>query len=155
MRWIVLFICVVYGVHAKPVAIYVQERRDYEILDLFFKEELLEEGYGYVLDGIKPISARQFYPLDTVPVTKDLHYSQGEFKKTILVREAIKVWSKLCAQQDRFALKAVPVIGVESGACGVEVQFIHVAKLREVIRDNINLFRYILNYTASLQLKDL
>ncbi len=145
MQWILVFLCIVQGcaLGAKPVSIHVQERRDYELLDLFFKMGIFEEEYGYVLEGEKPVSAKQFYPLDTFPM-KDLQYSEDEFKKTLLVREAIKVWNKLCSQQDRFVLKAIPIIATEVDACGFEVQFIHVPKLQEVIRENINLFRYVL-----------
>ena len=145
MQWILVFLCIVQGcaLSANPVSIHVQESRDYEVLDLFFKIGILEEEYGYVLEGVKPISTRQFYPLDIFPM-KDLHYSETEFKKTLLVREAVKVWNKLCSQQDRFALKAIPVIENEVDACGFEVQFIYVPKLREVISENINLFRYVL-----------
>ena len=142
LRWLLAFLYVGH-ICAAPVSIHVKERRDYDILDLFFKVGILEEEYGYVLKGVKPISARQFYPLDVFPM-KDLQYSENEFKKTLLVREAIPVWNRLCSQQDRFALKAIPVIEEEAGACGFEVQFIHVPKLREVIRENINLFRYVL-----------
>jgi len=145
MRWILLFFCVAQGylLNAKQMSIHVDERRDYEVLDLFFKMGILEEEYGYVLEGVKPISTRQFYPLDIFPM-KDLRFSENEFKKTLLVREAIKVWNKLCSKQDRFVLKAIPVIENELDACGFEVQFIHLPKLREVIRENINLFRYVL-----------
>ncbi len=127
----------------------MQERRDYEILDLFFKSGILEEEYGYVLRGAKPISSRQFYALDVFPM-KDLQLSENEFKKTLLAREAIPVWNRLCSQQDRFALKAVPVIEKDGGACGFEVNFIHVPKLREVIRENIYLFRYVLGPTLEV-----
>src|SRR5581483_7035197 len=145
MRWTLAFLYIgqVGALCAKPVSIHVHERRDYEILDLFFEIGILEEEYGYVLKGVKPISARQFYSLDAFPM-RDLRFSENEFRKTILVREAIQVWDRLCSQQDRFALKAIPVIENEGDACGFEVQFIHVPKLREVIRENINLFRYVL-----------
>lgn len=145
MRWILAFLCIgqMCALCAKPVSIHIQERRDYEVLDLFFKMGILEEEYGYVLKGVKPISARQFYPLDVFPM-KDLQHSENEFKKTVLAREAIQVWNKVCLQQDRFALKGIPIIENETGAHGLELQFIHVPKLREVIRENINLFRYVL-----------
>lgn len=145
MRWILVFLSIVQAslLCAKPVSIHVQERGDYEVLDLFFKMGLLEEEYAYVLKGIKPISARQFYPLDAFPM-KDLQYSENEFKKTVLVREATEVWNRLCSRQDRFALKTIPIVEKEPDACGFEVQFIHVPKLREVIGQNLNLFRYVL-----------
>jgi len=138
------------GINAKPLPIHVQDRRDYEILDLFFKMGIQEEEYGYVLEGVKPISARQFYALDVFPM-RNMGFSENEWKKTLLVREAIPVWNRLCSQQDRFALKAIPVIENEAGACGYEVQFIHVPKLHEVITENINLFRYVLGPNVEVE----
>lgn len=145
IKWfLTLLIIVKYcALDAKTTSIRIDDRKDYEILDLFFKMGVQEEEYGYVLEGIKPISARQFYPLDTFPM-KDFSYSENEFKKTLLVRETIQVWSKLCTQQDNFVLKALPVIENEAEACGYEVQFIHMGKLCEVIGENIDLFKYIL-----------
>lgn len=145
MRWVLVLLCFIQaiGLNAKSTSIHVQEDRDYEVLDLFFKMGIFEEEYGYVLEGTKPVSSRQFYPLDTFPM-KDLQFSEREFQKTLLVREAIKIWNKLCSEQDRFVLKSVPVIGYEAGACGYEVQFINLSKLREVIAENIHLFRYAL-----------
>src|SRR5262249_42209865 len=139
MRWILVFLyfAQVSALNSKPVSIHVQEHRDYEIFDLFFENGILEEEYGYVLQGVKPISTRQFYALDIFPM-KDLQLSEKEFKKTLLIREVIPIWNKLCSQQDQFALKAVPVIENDAGSCGFEVQFIHVPKLLEVIRENIN-----------------
>ncbi len=154
MHWILAVFCLVngYGLFANPVCIHVEERRDYEVLDLFFKMTILEEEYGYVLKGVKPLSIRQFYPLDVFPM-RDLEVSENEFKKTVLVREAIQIWNKLCSQQDRFALKAIPVIENEDRVCGFEVQFIHLPKLREVICENIHLFRYVLG--SAVEVDDL
>lgn len=152
MRWILAFLCLAQGwaLNAKPLSIHVQDRRDYEILDLFFKMGIQEEEYGYVLEGVKPISARQFYALDVFPM-REMRFSENEWKKTLLVREAIPVWNRLCSQQDRFALKAIPVIENEADACGYEVQFIHVPKLHEVITENINLFRYVLGPNVEVE----
>lgn len=142
IRWILAFLCFAQGcaLYAKPLSIHVQDRRDYEILDLF-ERGIFEEEYGYVLEGVKPISVRNFYALDAVPMNI---FSEEEFKRTVLMREIIQVWNRLCSQQDRFVLKAIPILGNEADACGYEVLFIHVPKLREVIRENINLFRYVL-----------
>jgi peptidylprolyl isomerase len=129
---------------AELVPIHIDNRKDYEILDQFFRMGFSEEEYGYVLEGAKPISVRDFYPLDLFPVAKDLKYAEKEFTNALLAREAISVWAKLGLSQENFALKAVSLHASESVAPGWEVQFINIFKLRDVIDKNINLFRYIL-----------
>ncbi len=152
IRWIPTFLCLVqwWALSANPLSIHVQDCKDYEILDLFFEMGIQEEEYGYVLEGVKPISARQFYALDIFPV-RDMRIAEKEWKKTLLVRETIPVWNRLCSQQNRFVLKAIPVIENETDACGYEVQFIHVSKLHEVIAENINLFRYVLGPNVEVE----
>jgi FKBP-type peptidyl-prolyl cis-trans isomerase len=129
---------------AGPVSIHVENRRDYEILDQFFRMGIFEEEYGYVLMGLKPISVRNFYSLDSFPIAKDLQHTEKEFTNVLLVRESIPVWDRLCSQQNNFVLKVVPLEDSESVVPGWEVQFINLAQLREVIDTNIDLFRYIL-----------
>jgi FKBP-type peptidyl-prolyl cis-trans isomerase len=152
MRWILALLFLIQGwvLNAKPLSIHVQDRKDYEVLDLFFKMGIQEEEYGYVLEGVKPISARQFYALDVFPM-REMRFSEDEWRKTLLVREAIPVWKRLCSQQDRFVLKAIPVIECEADACGYEVQFIYIPKLREVIAENIHLFRYVLGPNVEIE----
>lgn len=136
---------------SEPVAICVDSQKDYELLDQFFKMGLLEEEYGYVLEGVKPISIRNFYPLDGFPVPKDPQLAEKEFIKTLLVQEAVPVWNKLCSQQKNFVLKAV--ISRSPGLTEPlwEIQFINVSKLREVIDGNIDLFRYVLGPGIDVQ----
>ncbi len=112
---------------------------------------LSEEEYGYVLEGVKPVSLREFYPLDGFPVPKDVGLAESEFTKTLLVQEVVPVWKRLCAQQGTFALKAVASRGEGSAAPLWEVGFIHVPKLREVIGENIDLFRYVLGPMVEVQ----
>jgi len=120
------------------------QHTDYEILEQFFKMGISDEGYGYVLDGVKPISIRDFYPLDVFPITKDLKYAEQEFNKTILAREAAEVWKRACKGQKNFVLKAIPLQPLDLPISGWEVQLINLRKLREVIDANVNLFRYVL-----------
>lgn len=126
------------------VSIQVDDSCDYEVLDCFFRMGLADEEYGYVLDGVKPIATRQFYALDVFPIPRDFALARNEFEMTLLVRRAIEVWNRLCTKQDKFVLKAVPVVESDPLWCGFEVQFIHVPALRKVIHDNIALFHYVL-----------
>jgi FKBP-type peptidyl-prolyl cis-trans isomerase len=110
------------------------------------------EEYGYVLEGTKPISLRNFFPLDCFPITKDFKYDENEFNNTLLVREAIPIWNKFCSKQDRFVLKAVALNKqVSSFQSTLEVSFINILKLKEVIQENIDLFRYVLGPAITTQ----
>lgn len=116
------------------------------ILNQFFKMGIEEEEYGYVLEGVKPISVRNFYSLDAFPVCSMNETSETEFMKTLLVQSAIPVWDKLCSHQNTFCLKAISITKIEPDVEGeIEVMFINIPKLREVVEENIHLFRYILN----------
>lgn len=134
----------VYCLKAEPVSIHIEDRKDYEILDQFLRMEICEEGYDYVLERAKPITIRDFYSLDHFPVSKDPEYSEREFIRGLLVREAIPIWKRLCSHQKNFVLKAVPLKEPGLVAPGIEVQFINVVKLREVVEKNIDLLRYVL-----------
>lgn len=138
------FLFQLYQLKAEPISIQIESRRDYEILDQFFRMEFYEEEYGYVLEGVKPISIRNFYALDNFPVAKDLNHAKKEFSNGLLVREAIPIWNKLCSHQKNFVLKAIPIKDPESVTPSWEVQFINISKLKEVIDKNIDLFRYAL-----------
>jgi hypothetical protein len=121
-------------------SILIAEQSDYEALDQFFKMGISEEEYGYVLEGLKPISTRNFSPIEAISPYKDLHYAQRTFKNTVIVGKALDVWKKICLNQRNFVLTAIPL----DQFTGWEVSFINIAKLKEVIEKNINLFRYIL-----------
>lgn len=118
-----------------------ENRSEYEALDRFFKMGIEEEGYGYVLEGVKPIAVRTFYALSQFPFTKNLKYAEREFTNTLLLLDALPVWNKFCSQQKHFALKAVPFA---PNSPSLEVQFINIPKLKEIIETNIDLFRYVL-----------
>jgi peptidylprolyl isomerase len=142
----VLFLSLAMQVCAlEPISIQVANREDYEVLEQFLRMGIYEEEYGYVLEGVKPISIRNFYSLDHFPVAKDLKYAEKEFANGLLVREVIPIWNRLCSHQKNFVLKAVPLKDPGSVAPGWEVQFINLSKVREVIDKNIDLFRYILD----------
>lgn len=137
----------VYGEHTR---IRIESHRDFSILESFFRMGVREEGYGYVLDGVKPISIRDYYSIDQFPIAKDLKYSEQEFVNTLLVCGVIPIWKKLCLHQRKFVLKAVPLEDPDAVVPGWELQFINVLKLKEVIADNIDLFRYILGASVSV-----
>lgn len=147
--FLILFVGIDY-VHAGSHLI-VENSQDYETLDQFFRMGFLDEEYGFVLDGIKPISIRDVYPLDHFPISTDLEISAKEFRNTILVQKVFSVWNKICANQKNFALKIIPLKSIESVSMGFEVQFINLKKLKEVIENNIILFRYVLGPTIEVE----
>ncbi len=145
-----LLSCVLWSSETKPIQVDCPE--DYAILDQFFKMAMSFEEYGYVLEGSKPISIRNFRSPDHFPVTKDFEYESKEFTHTFLVREALNIWNRLCSHQKNFALKAVALKEDSKSIFPMlEVQFVNISKLREVIDKNIDLFRYILGPTVTIE----
>lgn len=140
------FLCVLLFsfIEVDAAVIKIETRKEYEILEHFFRIGVSEEGYSYVLDGEKPISVRNYYSLDDFPVAKDLEYSEREFASTLLIREVIPIWNKCCTPQSKFFLKSVPLNKSGEPELGWEVQFINLPKLQDTIEKNINLFRYVL-----------
>jgi hypothetical protein len=133
----------------------VDSPRDYAILDEFFRTTVVSEEYGYVLEGSKPISIRQIDALDNFLITKDTEYTNKEFRYALLFREAIPVWNRLCLEQSNFVLKSVSLNGEDASDSDLEILFINVPKLKEVIDQNITLFRYVLGpVTSSQQIVD-
>ncbi len=132
------------------VAIRIDSPRDYAILERFFKFALFSQEYGYVLEGTKPISVRNFAALDRFPTHKFPEIAEEEFNHSLLVREAFPVWERLCSHQNKFVLKRVTLTDG-----GLETSFINVAKLEEVIEKNITLFKYILGpMVTAVKMKD-
>ena len=142
--WVLAFTLQVCYLRAESIPIHIDDKRDYEILAQFLKMGVLEEGYGYVLQGIKPVSIRNFYGLDEFPIAKDLKYAESEFAKTLLVKEVIPIWNRLCSHQKNFVLKAVNLQSPGSIEPFWEIQFINISALKRLINKNINLFRYVL-----------
>jgi hypothetical protein len=134
--------------NAQPI--FIDNPRDYLILDRFFKMTFFQEEYGYVLEGNKPISIGYFSSLDQAPITQDINYSENNFNNAIFVREAIPVWNKLCLNQKNFILKA-DSSNSEDSLSSLEVLFINIAKLREVVDNDIDLFRHVLGATFTTQ----
>lgn len=150
--WVMLVGCVLVGIacHARSISIDLEE--DYTILNQFFKMTCLSEEYGYVLEGSKPISIRNFLSLDSFPISKDVKREEAEFKKSILVHQAIPLWNKYCSQQKDFVLKVVALDNQKPYfLSSLEVAFINTAKLQHVIEKNIDLFQYILGSTNTVQ----
>ena len=148
MNWLfTIFLLSFCVLQAKHKSIQIENSREYEVLTHFFKMGCLEEDYGYVLEGTKPISIRDFYPLDNFPVARDLNHSEKEFLNTLLVREMIPIWNKVKESflQEIFVLKSVPLNAPGEPELGWEVSFINLPLLEKVIEKNIDLFRYILN----------
>ncbi len=142
-----VFVIQACSLKAKLVSIRIENRGDYELLDQFFRTEFIKENYGYVLEGIKPICVRDCYSIDQFPVSSYFEISENYFTNNLLIREVLPIWNKLCAHQKNFVLKAVSLKD-SAVAPGIEVQFINIASLKEVIDKNIDLFRYILGPTV-------
>ena len=128
----------------------IDSSRDYAILDQFFKMAFILEEYGYVLEGSKPISLRNFLSPEDFPITKDFKQDEIELKNSLLVREAITVWNKLYGDQNNFALKAKPLDN-RATFPNLELSFINIPKLRQVIEKNIDLFHYVLGPTLTTE----
>lgn len=131
----------------------IEKIRDYELLEKFFRISFKQEEYGYVLDGIKPISIRNFYHPIHIPITADICSSQNEILKSLLIFEAIPILKKIRQHEKNFVLKVTPLNVLGDSNLGVEVQFINVPILCKVIEENISLFKYILG--PHLNSKDL
>jgi len=150
-RFLFLFgLCLVSSVLGNE-AIRVNSARDYVVLEQFFRTMLTSEEYGYVLEGIKPISIRLCDSLSNLNITKNLVSTEKEFNTTLLIHEALPIWNQLCAHQSKFVLKAVTVEDKESPFPDLELLFINVSKLKQVIAKDINLFKYILGPTITTQ----
>ncbi len=125
----------------------VCSHKERKILEAFLKMGIEEQEYGYVLEGVKPISFKHFCGLSLFPASKDIEREEREFDKTLLARLAIPIWDKVCSSQKKFVLKAVCLPSSQPITATLEVQFINVDKLNEVIESNIDLFRYVLGPT--------
>jgi len=120
----------------KPIQI--KDSKDYAILQEFLRRGFAEEeDYGYVLAGIKPISVRNFQALDSFLVP-------NYFDWELVVHEAVLVWNRVCPNKRNFVFKVAYPSGVSSIRSGFELQFINISLLRNVIEENIALFRYVL-----------
>ena len=115
-----------------------------DVLNHFLKIGFEEEEYGYVLQGVKPVSIRDFYSLDEIPVYKDFNRFKNAFLKTLLAQSALPIWNKHFNTKGPLVLKGIALKPDKPTVTGFEVQFIHVPKLKEVIAKNIDLFRYVL-----------
>lgn len=129
----------------------IDNSREYEVLEKLFRMGTTDEEYGYVLEGTKPISTRNFYHPALVPLTANLSHTENEILKSFLIFEAIPILKKMSPYQKNFILKIVPLSLIGSPDLGVEVQFINIPKLQEVIEQNITLFQYILGPTTEIK----
>ena len=144
--------CILIGFSCHAQSTRIDCNQEYAILDQFFKMTFSSEEYGYVFEGCKPISVKNFPSLDSFPISKDLKYEEKQLNNAILVRKAIPLWNKFCGQQRDFILKVTALNNQESSFLSfLEVAFINVSKLQEVVEKNSDLFRYILGPTNTIQ----
>src|SRR3989338_8313580 len=77
--------------------IQIDRLEDYLILDQFFKTSFSSEEYGYVLEGAKPISIRNFSALDHFLITCNQEHNEREFKYALLLTKVLPLWDKFCS----------------------------------------------------------
>ena len=128
------------SVSASPLKI--DDPQDYAILDRFFRMMCERSEYGYVLDGTKPVSQMDVFPLDDLIAPQNTN-----FEVNACAREAIRVWNKISPQQSDYVLKATEIKDSTFIYPFYELTFINVPKLQAEIEANLNLFRYILGPT--------
>ena len=118
---------------------------DYHVLDKFFKEMTVESEYGYILDGVKPTSEMEIQPSYAliIPQAKN-------FKMSVLARQAIGSWKHLSPVQRENVLKIIEVKNDRYSLPIYELSFINVPKLKKTIEANIDLFRYVLGPTLTI-----
>jgi hypothetical protein len=122
----------------KPFAIQINDSYEYAVLNEFFHRGFLEEeDYGYVLEGVKPISIRNFQDIDSFLTPFYLDWE-------LLAHEAISIWNRVCKQKQDFVFKQVNISDFESIAPGFELAFINIPHLKRVIEENLSLFRYVI-----------
>ncbi len=141
MRWIFSVVLLSLCLSMRGAPITLEDPNDYRVLDQFFKLMCTHAEYGYVLEGSKPISQMNILPLDDLIAPQSLN-----FQMSTCAREAIRIWTQICPDQDDFVLKATEIHDYFLNPV-YELTFINVPKLRSEIEDNIALFRYVLGPT--------
>jgi FKBP-type peptidyl-prolyl cis-trans isomerase len=145
MKTILFFVFLFnFCIEAKIPSFTIEKSREYELLYAFLRSSFVEEDYGYVLEGIKPISIRNYYRLAHVPLCSDIFYCENEIKKSLVLYELIPLLKKMNQYQKKFILKVTPLSVLGCKNIGMEVQFIHIPLLQKTIEENITLFKYIL-----------
>jgi FKBP-type peptidyl-prolyl cis-trans isomerase len=128
----------------------IENQRDVELLEHFFRYSFTEEEYGYVLEGIKPISIRNHYYPSQVPLSPyNISHTEKEIAKSLLIFEAIPILKKMNLYEKNIVLKIAHISILGANDLGVEVQFINVPLLEKTIEENISLFKYILGATVT------
>lgn len=146
-RFLYLFFSLILWVlplQATPKTLCIDDEKKAKILEGFLRLGIKEEEYGYVLEGVKPLSIRNFYGLGEFPISSSIEREEEQFKNTLLVQSALPIWNTFCSHQKKFVLKALPLNTADPITSTLEVQLVNTDKLTEVIENNINLFRYIL-----------
>jgi hypothetical protein len=111
----------------------IGDASDYHVLDRFFREMVEHELFGYVIEGVKPLSAVSSAPCSASPYVAHME---------VLIEEAIPVWKRLQPSQNNYVLKIAQEFDPRDGASYHEIQFINKKKLREVVNSNLALFQF-------------
>ncbi len=138
-KFITLFLLLALTTQLHSAPIHIKNKTDYKILDRFFKAMVEQSEYGYVLEGVKPISIEVIHSMDDLLVPQTLRYTTG-----ILAREAISLWQHIQVEESDIILKATPIDSSPFAVKPIELLFVHVPLLKQEIETNINLFRYVL-----------
>lgn len=117
------------------------------VLNDFFRDELETHLMGYVLFDTKPLCYHPFHSLDEV-VFHDFGLSKDVFKKTCVMKTVIPLIESINNSQNKFLIKVFCVNAGEADMGG-EIVFINIPKLKDVIRENIALIRYIVGSTIT------
>ena len=126
----------------------IDDPLDFRILEQFFRTMMSDDDYGYVIDGVKPISVREFGSPEHLPLPHSPMFSSD-----ICAMEVIEVWNRVRPKKVNITLKTTKIFNAEADAPRVEFLFINSKELLKAIESNINLFRYVLG--PSLGAKDI
>ena len=135
-----LMLIIAAPIYSKPVII--NNASDYYVLDRFFKSMIQEEAFGYVLTGVKPLSALNIYSSQGLfrPDSRFFHWN-------VIALEAIESWNRLAPEQKNYTLKITKNFNHNYGGFYYELLFINRERVHKTIEDNIDLFRYVIGPT--------
>lgn len=135
-----LLLALVFPLYSTPIII--NDPSDYHILDQFFRRMIKEEAFGYVLEGVKPLSALNQYP------NNRLQFPHSRFFQwAVLTEEAIEKWHQLSPEQKEYVFKVTNVFNHEFGSYH-ELLFINREKMKQTLDVNLALFRLLLGPTV-------
>ncbi len=145
MQFLLSFIFLFLTVKVFAVPLMIDNSDDYQILNQFFKIMFVESEYGYVIDGSKPVSLMHITPLEDLIVPQT-----NSFKISVLAKQAIITWKQLHPQQEKnYILKIKEEKDVKFSLTTYQLSFINIAKLKNILEANIDLFQYVLGPTLT------